>query len=68
MDNLFSGDTTFKRDSIETRFIPLTVNIGEVKQVEVDFKKKANLITSIMYSSTWAFTKAIVLNGDNQNR
>lgn len=68
MDNLFSGDTTFKRDSIETRFIPLTVNIGEVKQVEVDFKKKANLITTILYSSTWAFTKATVLNGDNQNR
>ncbi|CAF0854104.1 unnamed protein product [Adineta steineri] len=62
-----NGDTTFKRDSTETRFIPLTVDIGEVKQIEVDFKKKASLVTTLLYSSSWAFTKAIVLNGDNQN-
>ncbi|CAF1115408.1 unnamed protein product [Rotaria sordida] len=34
------GDTTFARNSVVTRFIPLTVNIGEVKEVEVDNKKK----------------------------
>jgi hypothetical protein len=61
------GDTTFTRDSVETRFIPLTVNIGEVTNIEVDFKKKASLITTILYSSSWTFTKATVLNGDNQN-
>ncbi|CAF0802232.1 unnamed protein product [Adineta steineri] len=25
------------------------------------------LVTTLLYSSSWAFTKAIVLNGDNQN-
>jgi hypothetical protein len=68
MNELFSGDTTFSRNSVETRFIPLTVNIGEVKQVDVDFKKKANLATTLFYASTWTFTKATVFDGDNQNR
>jgi len=61
-----NGDTTFKRDSVETRFIPLTMDIGEVKNIEIDFKKKANLATTLLYSSSWSFTKATILNGDNQ--
>ncbi|CAF4350544.1 unnamed protein product, partial [Rotaria sp. Silwood2] len=61
------GDTTFTRNSLVTRFIPLTVNIGEVQQVEIDFKKKANLLTTLLYSPSWTFTKATVLDGDNQH-
>jgi len=61
------GDTTFTRDSVETRVIPLTINIGEVQQVEVDFKKKASLITTLMYSSSWSFTRATVFDGEKQN-
>ncbi|CAF3462217.1 unnamed protein product [Rotaria sp. Silwood1] len=60
------GDTTFTRNSVVTRFIPLTVNIGEVKQVDVDFKKKANLLTTLLYSPSWKFTKATVLDADSQ--
>jgi hypothetical protein len=62
-----NADTTFVRDSIETRFIPLTVDIGEVQQIEVDFKKKANIAVTFLYSASWAFTKATILNADNQN-
>jgi hypothetical protein len=65
--NFDNGDTTFTRNSVETRFIPLTVDIGEVQKIEVDFKKKANLLTTAIYSSTWKFVKAMVLDGDNQN-
>ncbi|CAF3144763.1 unnamed protein product [Rotaria sp. Silwood2] len=60
--------TTFKRGSVENRFIPLTIDIGEVLNVDLNFKKTGNLISSSWYSSSWTFTKAIVLNGDNQNR
>ncbi|CAF1526212.1 unnamed protein product, partial [Rotaria sordida] len=59
---------TFKRGSVASRFIPLTVDIGEVTSIEVSFKKTTNLISSSWYSSSWTFTKAIILNGDNQNR
>ncbi|CAF3787097.1 unnamed protein product [Adineta steineri] len=64
---VFDNDqTTFKRGSVETRFIPLTVNIGDITEINIDFKKTGNLISSTWYSSTWAFTKAVVLNGDQQ--
>lgn len=65
---VFDDDqTTFKRGSVETRFIPLTVDIGEVTEVKIDFKKTGNLISSSWYSASWTFTKAVVLNGDQQN-
>jgi pimeloyl-ACP methyl ester carboxylesterase len=59
-------DTTFKRGSVENRFIPLTVDIGDITKVDIEFKKTNNIISSSWYSSTWKFTKATVLNGDNQ--
>ena len=65
---LFSDETVFKSGSIETRFIPLTINIGEITEVQIDFKKTGNWITSSWYSSSWTFTKVTVLNGDQQQR
>lgn len=65
---LFSDQTTFKRDSVEDRFIPLTMDIGEITKIDLDFKKTGNIISSSWYSSSWTFTRAIVLNGDNQQR
>jgi len=46
----------------------LTINIGEVKEINIDFQKTGNWISSSWYSSTWTFTKATVLNGDQQQR
>ncbi|CAF3450558.1 unnamed protein product [Rotaria sp. Silwood1] len=59
--------TTFKRGSVENRFIPLTVDIGEVRNIDLDFKKTNNIISSSWYSNSWTFTKATILNGDTQN-
>lgn len=53
---------------MQTRFIPLTIDIGDVTEVKIDFKKTGNLISSSWYSSSWTFTKATVLNGDQQDR
>ncbi|CAM4741836.1 unnamed protein product [Rotaria magnacalcarata] len=58
--------TTFKRGSVENRLIPLTEDIGDVTAIDIDFQKTNNIISSSWYSSTWAFTKATVLNGDIQ--
>ena len=63
-----SGATTFAGGSVETRFVPLSVDIGEVQSIEIDFKKKANLATTLLYSPTWSFTKATIFNADNQDR
>ncbi|CAF1167148.1 unnamed protein product [Adineta ricciae] len=64
---VFDDDqTTFKRGSTETRFIPLTVDIGEVTEVNIEFKKTQNWISSSWYSSTWLFTKATVFHADQQ--
>ena len=51
---------------METRFIPLTMDIGEVTEIQVDFEKTKNWISSSWYSSSWTFTKATVFNGDQQ--
>jgi hypothetical protein len=67
-DDESSDQTTFKRGSVETRFIPLTIDIGQVTEVKIDFKKTGNLISSSWYSASWTFTKAVVLNGDQQDR
>lgn len=65
----FDNDqTTFKRGSLESRFIPLTVDIGEITKFDLDFKKTNNIISSSLYSNSWSFTSAVILNGDNQNR
>jgi hypothetical protein len=63
-----NDETTFKRGSIQSRFIPLNINIGDVTAIEVDFKKTGNWISSSWYSASWSFTKATVLNGDKQER
>ena len=39
-----------------------------MQSIEIDFKKKANLATTLLYSSTWSFTKATIFDGDNQTR
>ncbi|CAF3344505.1 unnamed protein product [Rotaria sp. Silwood1] len=61
-----NDETTFKRDSVQTRLIPLTIDIGEVTAVDIDFTKTTNWISSAWYSSSWKFTRATVLNGDQQ--
>lgn len=63
-----SDQTTFKRGVARTRVIPLTVSIGQVTDVEIQFKKTANWISSAWYSASWTFTKATVLDGDQQQR
>ena len=63
-----SDQTTFKRGVAQTRVIPLTVNIGQVTDVEIQFKKTSNWISSSWYSASWAFTKVTVLDGDQQQR
>ncbi|CAF2449643.1 unnamed protein product [Rotaria sp. Silwood2] len=64
---VFDNDqTTFKRGSVQTRLIPLTIDIGEVTDIDIDFKKTNNWFSSSWYSSSWTFTKATVLNGDQQ--
>jgi hypothetical protein len=65
---IYSDMTVFKRDSIETRFIPLTINIGEIIEVKIDFQKTKSWITSSWYSSTWTFSQVTVLDGDQQQR
>ncbi|CAF3256548.1 unnamed protein product [Rotaria socialis] len=60
-------ETTFKRDSVQTRFIPLTTDIGEVTAVDIQFQKTTNWISSILYSASWKFTKATVMNADQQH-
>ncbi len=65
---LFSDKTIFIHDSIQTRFIPLIINIGEVIEVNIEFKKTENWIISSWYSSLWKFNKITVLNGDQQQR
>ncbi len=67
---LFSDATVFKRDSIETRFIPLTKDIGEVTDVRIDFEKTNSWIPSSWYpySPSWTFSKVTILDGDHQQR
>ncbi len=65
---LFSDETIFKRDSIETHFIPLTINIGELTEVKIDFQKTKSWILSSWYSSSWSFPKVTVFDGDEQQR
>jgi hypothetical protein len=65
---IFSDETILKHDSIQTRFIPLTINIGEVIEVNIEFKKTENWISSSWYSSLWTFTRVTVLDGDQQQR
>ncbi|CAF1347936.1 unnamed protein product [Rotaria sordida] len=61
-----NDDTTFKRDSVQTRLIPLKINIGEVIEIDINFQKTTNWISSSWYSPIWTFIKATVLNGDQQ--
>jgi hypothetical protein len=68
MNVLFSDETIFKHDSLETRFIPLTINIGELTEVKIDFQKTKSWILSSWHSSSWTFPKITVLNGDQQQR
>jgi hypothetical protein len=68
MNVLFSDETVFKRDTIETRFIPLVTDIGEVKEVKIDFQKTKSWILSSWYSSSWSFPKVTVFDGDEQQR
>ncbi len=68
MNVLFSDETVFKRDTIETRFIPLVTDIGEVKEVKIDFQKTNSWILSSWYSSSWSFPKVTVFDGDEQQR
>ncbi len=68
MNVLFSDMTVFKRDTIETRFIPLVTDIGEVKEVKIDFQKTNSWMTSSWYSSSWSFPKVTVFDGDEQQR
>ena len=65
---LGSDETTFKRGASQTRVVQLTMNVGQVSDVEVQFKKTGNWISSSWYSATWNFTKATVLDGDQQQR
>lgn len=64
----FSDETVFQRNSIETRFIPLTNDIGEITEVKIDFQKTKSWISSPLFSSLWSFTKVTILQGDRQHQ
>lgn len=53
---------------METRFFPSIINIGEVLEVNIEFKKTDSWITSYLYSSALGFDKVTIFNGDEQRR
>ncbi|CAM4982006.1 unnamed protein product [Rotaria socialis] len=66
---VFDNDqTVFKSGSVETRLIPLAMDIGTVTSIGVSFSKTTNLLLQLFNSASWKFTNAVVLDGDNRNR
>ncbi|CAF4714050.1 unnamed protein product, partial [Rotaria socialis] len=66
---VFDNDqTVFRSGSVETRLIPLTMDIGTVTSIDLSFSKTTNLLLQLFNSASWKFTKAVVLYGDNRNR
>ncbi|CAF4034278.1 unnamed protein product [Rotaria sp. Silwood1] len=63
---LDSDETFLKRNGIETRYIPLTTDLGMIQHVNVKFERAGHLISSLIYSSKWTFTNVTVIDGDRQ--
>ncbi|CAF1415739.1 unnamed protein product [Rotaria sordida] len=63
---LDSDETFLKRSGIETRYIPLTTDLGTIQRVNVKFERAGHLISSLIYSSKWTFTNVTVIDGDRQ--
>ena len=53
---------------METRYIPLKVDLGTIQRVNIEFERTGHWITSPLYSSKWAFTQVTVTDGDRQSR
>ncbi|CAF5170678.1 unnamed protein product, partial [Rotaria magnacalcarata] len=58
----------FRSGSVETRLIPLPMDIGTVTSIELSFSKTTNLLLQLFNSASWKFTQAVVLDGDSRNR
>lgn len=64
-----NSQTTFKKDSVETRFISLSKPLEEeVTDIFVSFTKTSNLASSWLYWDKWSFKYIEVFSGDTQKQ
>ena len=66
---LDNSETTFKQDSVESRFISLNEPIydGDILSLFVSFEKSSSLLSSWLYWNEWSFKYVEVFSGDNQS-
>ena len=65
---LDNSETTFKQDSVESRFISLNEPIydGDILSLFVSFDKSPNLLSGWLYWNEWSFKHVEIFSGDNQ--
>lgn len=58
----------FKRNGVETRYIPLTIDLGTIQSINIEFERTSHWITSPLYSSKWTFKQVTIIDADRQAR
>jgi hypothetical protein len=62
-----NSETTFKKDSVDTRLVTLPDPLTEdITDVFISFEKTSNFASSWLYWDSWSFRYIEVFSGDTQ--